>query len=313
MLQGYEILEDKDFTLALLSSILHKENGWAILFDLGKKDPDKITRWLYGVLRLYLQDKNSSLIREYATYSILKQYYEEKENVWQAHYIGSKHDYDAKVKARTGRVELFFEIKPVNVGDRKLRLSDLKISISDYTPSRFQSDLSRGLELSSEKKSLLLYTISGFKNDQLVYVVQVPFFCVADSLLEELAKAIGGKELVKEPASELRKRIESLKLPPEDWEWRDEEKVEAFLQENQNILSEFKDLANEAAEKLKNAWKKNKYVRAARVSGGVISKCPFGQKLLDRTSEFEKEITNGLAKALEKLKGLPTTPQGGQK
>jgi len=278
------ILEDNEFVdyLLSLSTGQASEGGFTSLshlIDVAKHDPQKVKRWLDGVLELYLNDKNSSLIREYITYQIVKSHYE-KTN-WELEYNREKLGYDARAQKNiNGReLTLYIEIKPRNVCG-ELSYKDLYISISDYTPERLRKDL-ENVNLNSS----LVYAVSGFIRGQLVYVLETPFICVMPSLLESLIEKyatdekrtafLERKKEVKERVRELAGRFANLD-------------IEVIIGEitTTELFKEIKQTTCEILDSLER--EENSYVRSARVGGEEIESCPMTKLLYLNKAIYDK-------------------------
>jgi hypothetical protein len=116
------------------------------------------------ILTLYLNDKNSSKLRELITAWIGK--YETTEE--KLGYNGYKQGIDEKIWA---------EIKPKNTDNPKKKL-DGGGNFSDYTPERFQKDIEKNPQI----------VVSGFAKGILLYVIEFPFRCIEDVLRIQLEK-----------------------------------------------------------------------------------------------------------------------------
>jgi hypothetical protein len=151
----------------------HKELN-AILLD---KSKDSLIAILNSMLTLYMNDKNSSTLREFITVSIAG--YEQKE---------TKLGYNGyKQSTKVGGKPIACEVKPRNIdtesnGKRKHNGGG---NFTDYTPARFGKDL-------RENPNLL---VSGFVNGQLIFIIQFPFKCppFVKNLKEKLKKRFSGR------------------------------------------------------------------------------------------------------------------------
>ncbi|PKM91894.1 MAG: hypothetical protein CVU81_03415 [Euryarchaeota archaeon HGW-Euryarchaeota-1] len=132
------------------------------------KSKDTIIGMLVDLLTMYINDKNSSTIREFLTVTLAG--YEHKEA--KIGYNGFKQD--AYVPGKT----LKCEAKPKNFdteefekykrGERKTPPAKLNGggNFTDYTPARLQKD---------EQEKDLNMLVSGFVNGKLIYIIEFPF------------------------------------------------------------------------------------------------------------------------------------------
>ncbi len=120
-------------------------------------------------LTVYLNDKNSSKLRELITLWIAGC----KPNLEKLGYNGYKMDIESGK-----RIEC--EVKPQNV-DKKNKKLNGGGSFNDYTPERFQKDL--------EKNPTIL--VSGFVKGKLIFVFAFPFRCLREKLSSILNKKFG--------------------------------------------------------------------------------------------------------------------------
>ncbi|MFH1825284.1 MAG: hypothetical protein ABH873_08710 [Candidatus Firestonebacteria bacterium] len=132
------------------------------------KSKDTIIGMLVDLLTMYINDKNSSTIREFLTITLAG--YEHKEG--KIGYNGFKQD--TFIPGRTMKCEA----KPKNFGteelekhkrgERKTRPSKLNGggNFTDYTPARLQKD--------KQEKDLNML-VSGFVDGKLVYIIEFPF------------------------------------------------------------------------------------------------------------------------------------------
>ena len=295
------LLEDNEFVDYLLSlSTGQASKGGSTslrhLMNIVKHNPRKLKKWLDGILELYLNDKNSSSVREYITYQMVKRHYE-KTN-WELEYNREKFGYDARAQKNVNGRELtlYIEIKPRNVCG-KLGHRDFYISISDYTPERFGEDLGN-----VNLNSFLVYAISGFIRGRLVYVVEAPFICIMPTLLGSLIKKyapderrnalLEKNERMRERAYELAGRFANLD-------------IEVIIGEitTTELFKEIEQTAREILKSLKRD--ENSYLRSARVPGTEIESCPMAKLLHLNEAIYNKspiatrlkEYISGLDKA----------------
>lgn len=134
------------------------------------KSKDNLIGILVDLLTMYINDKNSSTIREFLTVTLAG--YEHREE--KIGYNGFKQD--AYVSERT----LKCEAKPKNINtiefekfknkERKTRPSKLNGggNFTDYTPERLEKD---------KKEGDLNMLVSGFIDGKLIYIIEFPFNC----------------------------------------------------------------------------------------------------------------------------------------
>jgi hypothetical protein len=132
------------------------------------KSKDNLIGMLVDLLTMYINDKNSSTIREFITVTLAG--YTHKEG--KIGYNGFKQD--TFVSGRTIKCEA----KPKNVdteefekykrGERKTRPAKLNGggNFTDYTPARLQKD--------KQEKNLNML-VSGFVDGKLIYIIEFPF------------------------------------------------------------------------------------------------------------------------------------------
>jgi len=130
---------------------------------------------LIDLITMYLNDVNSSTLREWLTLKIAG--YEP--SAGKLGYNGYRH----AAPDGTSHDE-FAEAKPVNVrlkGDDQTPNRRLNGggNFSDYTPERLQKDLGANLNV----------LVSGFVEGKLIYVFEFPFKCLENRLTQELKKA----------------------------------------------------------------------------------------------------------------------------
>ena len=135
----------------------HKELA-SLLLD---KSKDQLMSLLNSLLTIYINDKNSSLLREYITVSLAG--YEP---------TNTKIGYNGfKQSTKIGGDMIACEAKPQNINteDNKKRKSPRRLNgggnFTDYTNKR----------LSRDKKGNLNMLISGFVDGELIYVLEFPF------------------------------------------------------------------------------------------------------------------------------------------
>ncbi len=275
------LLEDNEFVdyLLSLSTGQASKDGFTSLVNAVKRNPRKLKKWLDGILELYLNDKNSSLVREYITYQIVKSRYE-KTN-WELEYNREKLGYDARAQKNiNGReLTLYIEIKPRNVCG-ELSYKDLHISISDYTPERLRKDLGN-VNLNSS----LVYAVSGFIRGRLVYVLETPFICVMPSLLESLIEKYATDEkrnVFLERNKEVKERVRELAGIFANLD------IEVIIGEitTTELFKEIEQTTHEILNSLKR--EENSYVRSARVSGEEIESCPMTKLLYLNEAIYDK-------------------------
>ena len=169
-----------------------------ILYAEGKKEElsqflESLTKktliaTLLDLITIYLNDKNSSKIREMIT-------------AWIAGYETSheKLGYNGfKLEIDTGN-KVFGEIKPQNTENIKRKLKGGG-NFSDYTPERFKNDLKNNPNI----------IVSGFVNGFLIYILEIPFECLSECLKQQLKKKFGLK-LQRKSGEYLRSAIFSFK------------------------------------------------------------------------------------------------------
>lgn len=145
----------------------HKELSNALL----SKSKDKLIALLNDLITVYINDKNSSLIREYITVSV-------------AGYIPntSKIGYNGfRQETELGGSNIACEAKPQNIisNENKRKLNGGG-NFTDYTFARLKKNL-------KDNPNML---ISGFIDGELIYVLEFPFKCKCfkDILKKQLEK-----------------------------------------------------------------------------------------------------------------------------
>ncbi len=137
----------------------HKELA-SLLLD---KSKDQLIALLNGLITIYINDRNSSLLREYITVSL-------------AGYVptDTKIGYNGfKQSTQIGGETIACEAKPQNLNteDNSKRKNPRRLNgggnFTDYTYKR----------LARDKKESLNMLISGFVDGELVYVLEFPFSC----------------------------------------------------------------------------------------------------------------------------------------
>ncbi|MEO0224209.1 MAG: hypothetical protein ABIL76_03850 [candidate division WOR-3 bacterium] len=121
---------------------------------------------LIDFVTIYINDKNSSKLREILTLKIAG--YEPLEE--KLGYNGYKLEIGQKGK-------IFCEVKPQNTITHKRKL-DGGGSFNDYTKERFEKD---------SKQNLMILS-SGFVGGKLIYVFEFPFECIKERLRMQLEK-----------------------------------------------------------------------------------------------------------------------------
>ncbi len=150
----------------------HKELS-SLLLD---KSKDELISLLNSLLTIYINDKNSSLLREYITVSM-------------AGYIptSTKIGFNGfKQSTQLGGKMIACEAKPQNINteDNKKRKSPKKLkgggNFTDFTIKR----------LTKYKKEKLNMLVSGFVDGELIYILEFPFSCFSfiKKLKEQLQK-----------------------------------------------------------------------------------------------------------------------------
>ncbi|MCD8528986.1 MAG: hypothetical protein LRY27_03265 [Chitinophagales bacterium] len=131
------------------------------------------------MLTSYINDKNSSSLREYITVATAG--YEHNTN--KLGYNGYKH------LSNIGGKTINCEAKPVNVNttDFEIQKSKKRLNgqgnFTDYTPERLEKDLKQNLNMLS----------SGFIDGELQYIIEYPFVALKDRLETQLNKHFKNK------------------------------------------------------------------------------------------------------------------------
>jgi len=138
------------------------------------KSKNNLIAILTDLLTMYINDKNSSTLREFITVSIAGYKHTESKVGYNGYKQGV---YGKPVKC---------EAKPQNVrsgGKRKLNGGG---NFTDYTPERLKRDLKENLNI----------LVSGFVDGKLIYVFEFPFKCKSfvAKLKKQLNKAFGGNK-----------------------------------------------------------------------------------------------------------------------
>ncbi|MGL6022387.1 MAG: hypothetical protein ACRC0A_04710 [Chitinophagaceae bacterium] len=157
-------LKDIILTYALKS---HQELSSLLL----GKSKDNLIASLTDLLTAYMNDKNSSSLREFITVS--------EHNAKKLGYNGYKHN------SSIGGNRIGCEAKPKNIVTADNENEQTKIkklngegNFSDYTPERLEKDLKEKLNMLS----------SGFIDVELQYILEYPFKVLKKRLIEQLPK-----------------------------------------------------------------------------------------------------------------------------
>ncbi len=131
------------------------------------KSQDNIISMLLDLITTYINDKNSSTLREYLTVSISGYEHSDKKigyNGFKQSSYGKPLNCEAKPKNYDT-----YELEKYTQGQRKTRPSALNGggNFADYTWHRFKKD----------KKKALNMLVSGFVDGKLIYIVEFPFGC----------------------------------------------------------------------------------------------------------------------------------------
>lgn len=138
------------------------------------KSKDNLISVFTDLLTSYMNDKNSSSLREFITVS-LSGY---KHNPNKLGYNGFKHD------SNIGGIPVACEAKPKNIqtAEYDLRKTKPKFNgeggFNDYTPER----------LSKDRKTRLNLLSSGFLDGELIYIIEFPFSSIVQTLKNQLPK-----------------------------------------------------------------------------------------------------------------------------
>jgi hypothetical protein len=135
------------------------------------KSKDNLIGMLVDLITMYINDKNSSTIREFITVTLAGYEHEGKK----IGYNGYKHDTYGKM--------LRCEAKPKNCDTNSEHIYKLRGAgnFSDYTFARLEKDI---------QQDNLNMLVSGFVDGKLIYIIEFPFKCpdFADNLREQLLK-----------------------------------------------------------------------------------------------------------------------------
>jgi len=146
-----------------------------VRFALADLSRESLEATLIDLLTLYLNDANSSTVREWITLHIAG--YQPIEG--KLGYNG----YRMTAPASETERKQFCEVKPVNTHHRADGTLSRRLngggSFSDYTPERLEKDLG---------KSDLQMLVSGFVDGHLVYILEFPFSCLERRLRALLKK-----------------------------------------------------------------------------------------------------------------------------
>lgn len=132
------------------------------------KSKDTLIRILVDLLKMYINDKNSSTIREFITVTLAG--YKHKER--KVGYNGFKYDtfisgetIECEAKPKNFDTE---ELEKYKRGERKTSPAKLNGggNFTDYTPARLQRD---------KKEKDLNMLVSGFVDGKLIYIIEFPF------------------------------------------------------------------------------------------------------------------------------------------
>ena len=144
---------------------------------LVNKSKDNLIACLSDLLTAYINDKNSSSLREFVTVSIAGY----QHNAEKLGYNGFKHN------SAIGGKPINCEAKPKNIQTEGYDLRKTKPKLNaeggfnDYTVLRLEKD-------KAENPFLLC---SGFIDGELLYILEFPFAAIADRLEQELTKIKG--------------------------------------------------------------------------------------------------------------------------
>ena len=138
------------------------------------KSKDNLISVFSDLLTNYINDKNSSSLREFITVSIAGY----KHNPNKLGYNGFKHD------SNISGAPIACEAKPKNIQSFEYDLRKTKPKFNgeggfnDYTPERFLKD----------KKINPNLLLSGFLDGELIYILEIPFLAISKRLKEQLPK-----------------------------------------------------------------------------------------------------------------------------
>ena len=172
-----------------------------------------------GLLTMYINDKNSSTLREYIT-TIIAGYT----------YHTQKLGYNEYKQVGIGEGSEYCEVKPKNINknDKKDKKLSGDGNFTDYTWDRFERDYNANLNM----------LISGFIDGKLIYVIEFPFkntdFC--NRLKTQLEKKFLNK--IRKEGDYLRSCSFSFK----DYIYSDDFKIKFLL--NKKELKEYENFIN---------------------------------------------------------------------
>lgn len=160
--------------IKLYSTKSHKELNLFLL----EKSKDNLISMFNGLLTIYINDKNSSMLREYITTSIAGYIHHTK-----------KLGYNGYRQVGIGDGGEYCEVKPRNVNKNNEKIKNKKLNgdgnFTDYTWDRFDRDFKTNLNM----------LISGFVDGKLIYIIEFPFknkdFC--NKLRTQLEKKFPNK------------------------------------------------------------------------------------------------------------------------
>ncbi len=162
-------------TLAMLVRLYATGSHQDVVQFLHGLSKDTLASTLTDLLTQYINDRNSSTLREWLTLTV-------------AGYtpIEEKLGYNGYRMAGIGAKKEYCEVKPVNVYRKEDGAWSRKLNgggnFSDYTPERLKKDLSQNLWMLT----------SGFAEGKLLYVLRFPFFCLREHLEQVLKRQFGG-------------------------------------------------------------------------------------------------------------------------
>lgn len=125
---------------------------------------DELISTFRELLELYMNDKNSSKLRELLT-------------IWLAGYepLLEKLGYNGYRRELKGE-ERYCEVKPQNINRSGKEKLNGKGNFSDYTEERLKKDLKKNPHI----------LVSGFVDGKLVYILEFPFRCLEEKLGKQL-------------------------------------------------------------------------------------------------------------------------------
>ncbi len=130
------------------------------------KSKNVLSEALVNLITMYINDRNSSTLREFITVTIAG--YEHTE---------SKIGYNGYKRSVYGR-PLMCEAKPQNIRSEGRRKLNGGGNFTDYTHARFERDLKENLNI----------LVSGFVDGRLIYILEFPFKC--DSFASKLKRQL---------------------------------------------------------------------------------------------------------------------------